>query len=117
MRLSSIEDSDSKKYYLGGNVEHVYPQKQIKFYGGGIGIPTENNEIVPENVGEYFTTEEIKKLKKGTAIYHKRFGFGELLKIMEAESQKGKKTKGEIRFNESGVETLLLEFARLRKVL
>lgn len=111
-RISSIEDSGTKSFY-GKEIEHILPTSKAKFYGGEIGLPIEND--MPDKVGDIFSKEELLKLKKGDVVYHKRFGFGEIIKVSEPDHNM--RITGDIRFNDRGNKKLLLDFAKLRKVL
>jgi DNA helicase-2/ATP-dependent DNA helicase PcrA len=55
-------------------------------------------------------------LKKGDSVYHNKFGFGEVLEI-EKSGSTVTRVKGNIRFNDFGIKKLLLDFAKLKKVL
>ena len=110
-RLSSIENISKKK-----TIKLAVPPKlrTEKFYGGSL-PGTSIGLNAPENVGDYFTPEELKELKKGTLVYHNRFGYGELLRLDKIGSAT-EKLKGEIQFNDFGKKLLLLDYAKLRKV-
>jgi len=69
----------------------------------------------PSNVGNRLSRKEIYDLEKGDAIYHNRFRFGTIMEI-EKHPKTGE-TKGLIKFDEYGEKKLLLNFARLYKVL
>lgn len=116
-RISSIEDSVKNKYPKISDVDHIFPNSEIKYYGGGVGMTTKTIRKFEENIGEPYSREELSELKEGEIVYHKRFGFGEVLKVIDKREEFNPKMKAEINFNDSGIKVLLLRFSSLRKVL
>ncbi|MDA7727985.1 hypothetical protein N8858_03815 [Flavobacteriaceae bacterium] len=116
--LNSISGIDKRLNSLENNSKtdvDILPFKKSKFYGGGE-INIIPNKKLPENVGNDFSRKEIEELKKGDSVYHNKFGFGEVLEI-EKSGSTVTRVKGNIRFNDFGIKKLLLDFAKLKKVL
>src|SRR5690606_28117719 len=69
------------------------------------------------NVGEVLSIRDILELKIGDKIYHRKFGVGTILGIKESNGRSNTTNHvGQVQF-EVGIKNLLLEFAKLRKVL
>lgn len=106
-RLSTIE-SDSESSILSSDRTENYIAHSVQ--------SPNDTEIIPEGVGELLKVNELEQLNKGDSVYHGKFGFGEVLEIILV-SPSNRNLKGRVRFNDFGEKTLLLHFAKLRKVI
>lgn len=113
--LNSLSNIEKRLNSIESNYEQEDTVKPFKFYGGDQAFLFEDDEI-PDNVGDFLSRKEIESLKKGDSVYHRRFGFGKVLNT-EKTGTTNLRIKGHIQFEEYGVKWLLLDFARLRKVI
>ncbi|WP_018343721.1 hypothetical protein [Cytophaga aurantiaca] len=98
--LKTLESLDQRLY----NIEGKIPASQNVII---------TKEILPANLGEYIRKDDAKSLKKGDELYHTKFGIGVVDKI---HIRNNGDVTIEIDFS-VGRKTLILEFARLRKVM